>query len=182
MTTTDKLKEISKFLSYVLRHKPEAIGLSMDEAGWVAIDEILEKANRPISRELIEQIVAENDKQRFAISSDGRQLRANQGHSVSVDLKLKPKEPPAELFHGTASRFLDSIFEKGLVPGTRQHVHLSANVETALKVGQRHGKPVILAVPALEMHQSGHFFFLSENGVWLTHAVPANKLVLHDNN
>lgn len=180
MTTENKLKEISKFLSYVLRHKPEAIGLSMDEEGWVSIDEILEKADKPITRELIEQIVAESDKQRFAISSDGQHIRANQGHSVSVDLKLKPKEPPAELFHGTASRFLDSIFEKGLVPGNRQHVHLSSNVETALKVGQRHGKPVILSIPALEMHQSGHLFFLSENGVWLTEAVPADKLALHE--
>ncbi len=181
MTTANKLKEISKFLSYVLRHKPEAIGLSMDEEGWVSIDEILEKADKPITRELIEQIVAESDKQRFAISPDGQHIRANQGHSVSVDLKLDPKEPPAELFHGTASRFLDSIFEKGLVPGNRQHVHLSSNVETALKVGQRHGKPVILSIPALEMHQSGHLFLLSENGVWLTEAVPADKLVVHDN-
>ncbi len=169
-----QLEKTSKFLSFVLRHKPEAIGLELDPNGWVDLAELMEKASPEISldRDLIEQVVASSDKQRFALSDDGERIRANQGHSVKVDLELTPKEPPAVLYHGTATRFLPSILKEGLRPGQRHHVHLSTDVETARSVGKRHGDPVILCVSATEMHLKGHLFFLSDNGVWLTDEVP----------
>lgn len=169
-----QLEKTSKFLSFVLRHKPEAIGLELDPNGWVDLAELMEKASPEISldRDLIEQVVASSDKQRFALSDDGERIRANQGHSVKVDLELKPKDPPAVLYHGTATRFLPSILKEGLRPGQRHHVHLSTDVETARSVGKRHGDPVILCISATEMHLKGHLFFLSDNGVWLTDEVP----------
>ena len=126
-----------------------------------------------LSRELIEEVVATNDKQRFALSEDGRLIRANQGHSIAVDLGLAPQTPPALLYHGTADKNLPSIMAQGLLPGRRQHVHLSANVETAVKVGQRHGRPIVLKVQTGAMHAAGHLFYKSANGVWLVAAVPA---------
>lgn len=166
------LTETSKFLSYVLRHKPESIGLGLDPEGWASISELIDKASIPITLELLNEVVTTNDKKRFAISSDGLFIRANQGHSIKVDLGLEPKEPPEFLYHGTATRFLTSIKEKGLVPKNRQYVHLSIDQETAVKVGQRHGKPVVLTIPALQMHKHGHQFFQAQNGVWLTDNVP----------
>ena len=169
----------SKFFSLILRHQPETIGISLDENGWVDVDELLSKAaqhGKSISRSLLERVVRENDKQRFALSEDGLRIRANQGHSVQVDLELKPQTPPAELFHGTVPRFLDSIREQGLVAGARQHVHLSVDRETATKVGTRRGKPVILVIDAQQMHEDGHKFYLSENKVWLADEVPANYI------
>lgn len=171
----DELKKRSKFLSLVLRHKPEEIGLVLDEQGWANVEELLkllDKAGKPTTRELLDRVVAENDKKRFAFSGDGTRIRASQGHSVEIDLDLPPSTPPAMLYHGTATRFLDSILEKGLVPGSRRHVHLSVDIETATKVGARHGKPAILTVDAAAMHRAGHVFFVSANGVWLTDAVP----------
>jgi len=169
-----QLEKTSKFLSFVLRHKPEAIGLELDPNGWVDLAELMEKASPEISldRDLIEQVVASSDKQRFALSDDGERIRANQGHSVKVDLELSPMDPPAVLYHGTATRFLQSILKEGLRPGQRHHVHLSTDVETARSVGKRHGDPVILCISATEMHLKGHLFFLSDNGVWLTDEVP----------
>ncbi len=169
-----QLEKTSKFLSFVLRHKPEAVGLELDPNGWADLVELMDKASSEISldRNLIRQVVASSDKQRFALSDDGRRIRANQGHSVKVDLELRPKDPPAVLFHGTATRFLPSILQEGLRPGQRHHVHLSTDVETATSVGKRHGDPVILRVSASEMHSKGHLFFLSDNGVWLTDEVP----------
>ena len=166
--------KLSKFLSYVLRHRPDEIGIQLDHQGWVALDTLLKQANAhgyALTHPLLKEIVAHNDKQRFSFSLDGQKIRANQGHSVVIDLGLSPLKPPAVLYHGTALHFLESIFASGLRPGNRRHVHLSRDAETALKVGQRHGKPVILQVAAQQMHIDGHLFFCSENSVWLTDQV-----------
>lgn len=176
---TSDLVRLSKFLSLVLRHEPERIGITLDSNGWVAVDDLLaaaDRAGKPISREHLDLVVATNDKKRFAFSSDGSRIRASQGHSVEVDLDLPPAAPPERLFHGTATRFLDTIRAEGLRPQSRQHVHLSPDEETAIKVGQRHGKPVVLVVLAGELHRDGNVFYRSENGVWLTAAVPARYL------
>jgi len=170
-----KLKQISKFLSLLLRHKPETIGLKLDENGWAEIDELIEKSkNMTLTRALIESVVEQNDKQRFII--EGNRIRVNQGHSISVDLELKAVTPPEVLYHGTATRFLDSIMQIGLTKQKRQHVHLSKEIETATRVGMRHGKVVILEVDAKRMHEEGYLFYLSENGVWLTDVVPKEFL------
>jgi putative RNA 2'-phosphotransferase len=176
----EKLVGLSKLLSLVLRHKPETIGLMLDANGWADVDELMERARqhgRPLTRPLLERLVAENDKQRFALSEDGTKIRANQGHSITVDLNLQPETPPETLYHGTASRFIDSIREQGLQCRSRQHVHLSIDEETATNVGKRHGKPVILQVRAGEMHRAGFAFYLSENGVWLTGDIAPDYLV-----
>jgi putative RNA 2'-phosphotransferase len=174
-----QLINLSKLISLVLRHKPEEIGLSLDAQGWADVDELLIRLNQretECDRTLLEQLVAASDKQRFAFSADGTKIRANQGHSVVIDLALDPQEPPETLFHGTATRFIDSIYAQGLLAGNRQHVHLSADEEVAKSVGVRHGKAIVLRVRAGEMHQDGHEFFRSDNGVWLTDRVPAKYL------
>ncbi len=176
---TMNTKRISKFLSLVLRHKPEALPIELDQQGWANLDEIIEKMQRKgmnVDQSIIEAVVANNDKQRFRLDLTNRRIRANQGHSIDIDLALAPSVPPKELFHGTATRFLDSIMEKGLIRGSRQHVHLSLDIETATKVGSRHGKPTILNVDAQAMHQQGFVFYVSENGVWLTEHVPVEFL------
>lgn len=172
--------QISKFLSLVLRHQPELIGLSLDEAGWASVDELLAACRvhgKTISLEQLQEVVATNDKKRFSFNEDGSLIRANQGHSVEVELGYEAAMPPARLFHGTAERFLASIKEQGLLKGNRHHVHLSAGIETATKVGQRHGKPVVLHVDAGRMQQDGFIFYLSTNGVWLTEHIPVPYLV-----
>lgn len=172
-------KKTSKFLSLVLRHKPSTIGIELDSNGWVAIPTLLEAlANHghPLSREQLEIVVSTNDKKRFLIDSD--RIRANQGHSINIDLNLSPIAPPKILYHGTATRFLNSIFRDGLKKMSRQHVHLSADEITARKVGQRHGKPAILAVDAHRMNNDGIPFFKSENGVWLVDSVKSCYLEL----
>ena len=177
--TDNSLVSTSKFLSLVLRHDPARIGVELDSAGWVEVDVLLAAAQRAgvrIDRALLERVVAENDKRRFAFSPDGTRIRASQGHSVEVELGLEPIRPPDVLFHGTATRFLDSIRRQGLIAGSRTHVHLSADEATALNVGQRHGRPVVLVVDAAAMHAAGHAFYRSDNGVWLTGAVPALHL------
>ena len=166
--------KISKFLSLVLRHDPGKIGLTLDKNGWVTVQELLDRLSEhgePIDRATLDHVVATNDKKRFSFSEDGSEIRANQGHSIEVDLALPPKKPPDLLFHGTATRFLASIRETGLQSGSRQHVHLSQDEATATKVGQRHGKPVVLTVRACEMQLEGITFFCSDNGVWLTNHV-----------
>ncbi|MEM7777424.1 MAG: RNA 2'-phosphotransferase [Pseudomonadota bacterium] len=178
-------RRTSKFLSYVLRHHPEAIGLELDNAGWTDVDDLIAKANaqgRRLDRDLIVAVVVGNDKQRFKLSQDGQRIRASQGHSRQVDLGLEPITPPELLYHGTAERFLDSILADGLVPRDRQHVHLSADVPTAIAVGQRHGRPVVLRVAAGAMANDGHTFYRSDNGVWLTDRVPAERLTRQTSN
>ncbi len=173
------LQSDSKFLSLVLRHQPEAIGMTLDAQGWAVVEDLIKCAarhGRMLSRERIERIVTTSDKQRFKLSDDGLCIRANQGHSVAVDLELVPVTPPEYLFHGTATRFLESIRTHGLEKRSRQHVHLSPDEPTATKVGQRHGRPAILRVRALAMHAAGISFYRSENGVWLVASVPVEYL------
>ena len=165
----------SKFLSLVLRHDPARIGITLDSAGWTDVGALLAATaahGTPISREELAHLVATSDKQRFALSPDGERIRANQGHSVEVELELAPATPPAILYHGTVDRFLASIRDNGLIKGARHHVHLSADLGTAEKVGGRRGRPVILVVRAADMVAAGHPFLVSENGVWLTEHVP----------
>lgn len=172
--------QLSKFLSLVLRHKPQEIGISLDPAGWVEVDELLRACTgrgMPLTRERLNAIVADNDKQRFAFSPDGRRIRANQGHSVGVELGYEPAVPPEILYHGTAEKYLESIRQTGLVKGKRHHVHLSFTRQTASAVGQRHGNLVLLEVQAGRMHREGHAFFKTPNNVWLTDAVPVEFLL-----
>lgn len=169
----------SKFLSLVLRHEPERIGVQLDESGWIDVEALLAAMTahgKPLSRAELDQLVRENDKQRFAFNSDGTRIRANQGHSVEVDLALEAQMPPEKLYHGTVEKFLASIFREGLLKGERHHVHLSPNLETAAKVGQRRGKPVILEIASGQMHREGYSFFVSGNGVWLVDQVPPQYL------
>ncbi len=172
----DKHEQTSKFLSLILRHAPDTIGLTLDAQGWADVAELLARANahgKRLSPELLREVVATNAKQRFAFSEDGLSIRASQGHSLkSVDLALAPVAPPALLYHGTASRFITSIRQGGLKAQARQHVHLSTERATAVAVGARYGVPVVLTVRAGEMHAGGHLFYRSDNGVWLTGAVP----------
>ena len=174
--------QLSKFLSYVLRHKPDDIGLALDSEGWANIDELIEKASAAgtsFSRDELLHVVATSDKKRFSVSADGGRIRAAQGHSVSVELGLSAREPPV-LYHGTATRFVDSIRTEGLKPQARQQVHLSLDEETARRVGQRHGKPHIFRVDAPVMHAKGFKFYLADNGVWLTDRVPPEFLASID--
>jgi putative RNA 2'-phosphotransferase len=178
---TQSLVKTSKFLSLVLRHDPAKIGITLDSAGWVSVDELLSACathSVKLDRALLETVVRQNDKQRFSFSADGTRIRANQGHSVEIELGYAPATPPELLYHGTATRFLASIRQQGLRKGARHHVHLSADVETATRVGQRHGQPVVLTIHAAAMHQAGYAFYLSANGVWLTAHVPVAYLVL----
>ncbi len=169
-----RLIRVSKYLAKYLRHAPHDLGLTLQPGGWVPVDDLLTAATRhgfPITYDELVECVETNDKQRFAFDVSGEMIRANQGHSVEVDLQLEEREPPETLYHGTVERFLSSIIVEGLVRGKRHHVHLSMDVETARKVGARRGKPVILTVDAGRMHRDGHRFYLSANGVWLTDTV-----------
>jgi putative RNA 2'-phosphotransferase len=172
----------SKFLSLVLRHDPARIGIQLEDAGWTDVAALLAACAAhgvAITRDELVAIVASSDKQRFALSADGARIRANQGHSVEVDLQLAPAAPPAVLFHGTVAAVLPAIRAQGLVRGQRHHVHLSADLETARKVGGRRGKPVVLAIRAGDMAAAGHVFYRSDNGVWLVEHVPPEFLQLH---
>jgi putative RNA 2'-phosphotransferase len=165
------LKSTSKFLSLVLRHKPEEIGLHLDENGWASVEELIKKVNakgNKIDIDLLNEIVDTNDKKRFAFNDDKTKIRASQGHSIEIDLDLQPSLPPNLLYHGTATRFVESILKEGLTKQQRQHVHLSEKLETAAAVGARHGKPVLLIINAKQMQEDGFAFYKSENNVWLT--------------
>lgn len=180
--TQAKHERVSKFLSYVLRHEPASIGLTLDGQGWVDIDVLISKANSsdqgiPLTHALLQEVVFTNDKKRFTISKDGKKIRAAQGHSVNIDLQLNPVEPPEFLFHGTANRFLDRILAEGLKPQQRQYVHLSEDIKTATAVGQRYGKLLILTIKTRLMYERGFKFYLAENGVWLTEKVPVDFLI-----
>ncbi|MGW8487641.1 RNA 2'-phosphotransferase [Streptomyces sp. NPDC055886] len=179
--------KVSKYLSKHLRHQPERIGLTLDDHGWVAVEELLRAAARhgfPLSRAELDHAVATNDKRRFTVESgtgsgvEGDRIRANQGHTVTVDLDLPPTEPPAYLYHGTVARVMDAIRAEGLRPMARHHVHLSPDRETATRVGARRGRPLVLTVDAGAMHRAGHVFRVSANGVWLADAVPPQFLLL----
>jgi len=171
----NSLVKYCKFLSLLLRHNPDAAGITLDHAGWADVNEILsacEARGFPKGLEVLQEVVDTNEKQRFGFSQDGSKIRARQGHSIAVDIGLQAITPPVTLYHGTADRFVTSILTEGIQSGRRQHVHLSVDIATARKVGQRHGRPVILKVDAAGMHQEGYAFFCSDNGVWLTNEVP----------
>ncbi len=173
-------KKTSKFLSYVLRHHPELIDLTLDEQGWANVDELITKStndSQGFTFEELNEIVETNDKKRFIFNEDKTRIRANQGHSIDIDLALKPQQPPEFLYHGTAQNNVDSILEKGIEKRSRQHVHLSMDKETATKVGMRHGKPIILTIRTAEMSKDGILFYLSENNVWLTEFVDAKYIL-----
>ena len=166
---------LSKFLSLVLRHNPAAAHITLDDSGWCSIDSLLAgaaRANRPLTRDSLLRIVASSDKQRFTISDDGLRIRASQGHSIEVDLNLAPLAPPTLLYHGTFPAAIDPIRREGLRRMARHHVHLSADTETAARVGQRRGQPIILTIRAAALHAAGSPFYRSTNGVWLVDAVP----------
>ena len=171
-----KITDISKFLSYILRHQPEAIGLSLDKEGWAVISDLVlcaAEEGYKLDNNLIRSIVNNSDKKRFTISDDGLRIRAAQGHSSQqVDIKYEEKTPPEFLYHGTATRFLISIRAQGLHAKDRQYVHLSADEETAIQVGSRHGKPIVLKIKSLTMYEQGFKFYQADNGVWLTDTVP----------
>ena len=176
-----KLDKLSVFISLILRHKPETIGIQLDEHGWANVDELIDGTNntgRKIDIEILEEIVRTDNKQRYSFNEDETLIRANQGHSIPVDVELKKHQPPQILYHGTASRFFDSIMQDGLKPMSRLYVHLSSDMETAMKVGKRHGEPVVLKVKSEEMYKDGIEFYLSENGVWLTKNVDKKYIML----
>jgi putative RNA 2'-phosphotransferase len=167
--------KLSKQMSYVLRHRPDSVGLELDAGGWVEVEKLLValgRGGKDVTLAQVQEVVRTGEKQRFSFSDDGLRIRANQGHSVDVELGLEPVEPPELLYHGTVARFLESIRREGIRKGSRHHVHLSPDIETARKVGGRRGRPVILIIEAGRMHAAGLQFFVSANGVWLTEHVP----------
>jgi putative RNA 2'-phosphotransferase len=173
--------KISKFLSLVLRHQPETIGISLDENGWTDVNTLIDKMNHngfTISNEILKYIVESNNKKRFAFNEANTLIRASQGHSIEVNLGYSPQQPPLILFHGTSDQNVESILNKGIEKRSRNHVHLSLDIDTAIKVGQRHGKPVIFEVASGQMYEDGFKFFISENNVWLTDQVPSKYLKL----
>ena len=174
------LTEMSKLIALVLRHKPEHLGMQLDEHGWADVSVLIGKLNeiQPFTMEMLERIVAEDNKQRYSFSEDKTHIRANQGHSVPVDVELEQRQPPEVLWHGTGMKYVDSILREGLKPGSRLYVHLSEQTETAVMVGKRHGVPALLRVQAGRMAADGYPFYLSKNGVWLTKAVPIEYLSL----
>ncbi|MFN0078737.1 MAG: RNA 2'-phosphotransferase [Prosthecobacter sp.] len=182
--TLSQTTSASKLLSLVLRHEPTAAHVTLDSAGWVQVEALLagcQRAGKPLSRADLEHIVVTNAKKRFEFSADGLSIRASQGHSVEVELEYVPMVPPPMLYHGTATRFLDSIHTQGLLKMQRNHVHLSAETKMTLEVGARHGKPALLTILAGEMHAAGHVFYRSTNGVWLVEHVPVSFIQFPDN-
>ena len=172
-------RETSKFISLILRHKPETIGITLDEHGWANVDELIAGVSKtyPLDMAGLERIVAEDEKQRYSFNDDKTLIRANQGHSIPVDVELEEVEPPEVLYHGTGEKFVASIDEQGLIPKSRLYVHLSGDEDTARKVGQRHGKPVIYTVKSGEMYRNGTAFYRSVNGVWLVKEGPVKYLL-----
>ncbi len=174
------LTDTSRFISLILRHKPETIGIELDEHGWANVEELIAgiAKQQEFSIEMLEEIVDTDNKQRYSFNEDKTLIRANQGHSIPVDVELTETTPPDVLYHGTGEKYVDSISNKGLIPKSRLYVHLSKDIETAISVGKRHGKPVVYKVDALQMNKNGYKFYLSANGVWLTKEVPVNYLMV----
>ena len=172
------LTDISRFISLILRHKPESIGITLDEHGWANVDELIDGISRTqyFDREMLEEIVRTDEKKRYSFNEDRTLIRANQGHSIPVDVELEKTEPPKYLYHGTGEKYVESIDKQGLIPKSRLYVHLSTDEETARKVGNRHGKPVIYIVNSGEMYRNNEKFYRSVNGVWLTKNVPIKYL------
>ena len=168
------LTKVSKYISLILRHKPETIGISLDEHGWANVKDLIKGVNKThkLDMKMLEEIVATDEKQRYSFNEDKTKIRANQGHSVNVDVELEEVEPPTYLYHGTATKYIDSIWKDGLISKSRLYVHLSADTETATNVCERHGKPVVLRIRSKCMHLQGYKFYKSQNGVWLTKNVP----------
>jgi putative RNA 2'-phosphotransferase len=179
-----RLIKVSKYLSKHLRHQPERIGITLENGGWINVDKLLDACqenNFPISLQELKETVANNDKKRFSFDSTGKLIRANQGHSVEIDLQLQAQVPPDILYHGTSDRVVESILQTGLDKMSRHHVHLSTDFNTAIKVGGRHGKPVVFIVDAGRMYEDGYAFYCSDNYVWLVDLVPSQYLSLSDN-
>jgi len=172
------INELSKYISLILRHKPETIGITLDEHGWANIDELIAgiAKTHEITMDILEEIVRTDNKQRYSFNEDKTLIRANQGHSIPVDIELEEKEPPELLWHGTGEKYVDSIDKQGLISKSRLYVHLSKDEETAISVGKRHGVPVLYRVKARQMYNDGYKFYLSVNGVWLTREVPTKYL------
>lgn len=172
------LNEISKYIALILRHKPETIGITLDEHGWANVSELIEgiAKDHDFNMDMLEEIVRTDNKQRYSFNEDHTLIRANQGHSIPVDVELEEVVPPEILFHGTGEKFVSSIDEQGLIPKSRLYVHISEDIDTATKVGSRHGKPVIYKIKSGEMNRDGFIFYRSVNGVWLTKAVPVKYL------
>ena len=177
MTNKD-LESASKYISLILRHKPETIGITLDEHGWANVDELIKGVSKkyPINTEILESIVDTDNKQRYSFNDDKTLIRANQGHSIPVDVELAVVNPPEVLYHGTGEKFVESIDAQGLIPKSRLYVHLSSDTDTTIKVGSRHGEPVVYKVLSGKMSHDGHVFYKSINGVWLTKKVPAEYL------
>lgn len=173
------LTNLSKYMSLILRHKPETIGISLDEHGWANVDGLINgiaQKNEGFNMDILEEIVRTDNKQRYSFNDDKTLIRANQGHSINVDVELEEKEPPEYLYHGTGKKYVKSIDRIGLIPKNRLYVHLSKDVETAENVGKRHGKEVVYCVSSGQMYRNGHKFYLSENGIWLTKEIPVKYL------
>ncbi|MGD8625674.1 MAG: RNA 2'-phosphotransferase [Anaerolineae bacterium] len=178
-TMGEDLVRVSKFLSWILRHDPQEIGVTLDEGGWVEVEALMDRARQAgvaLDEATLRRVAAGDDKQRFSLSEDGQRLRANYGHSIPVDLGLPPAAPPEHLYHGTARHFLASIRGAGLARQGRNYVHLSPDEDTARRVGRRHGEPVVLVVEAGRMHRQGHLFYCATDGTWLTDGVPVDYL------
>ena len=175
-----RMVSTSKFISLVLRHRPGIIGITLDEHGWADVQELISGVNNSdghtLDMKTLEEIVRTDEKQRYSFNKEHTRIRANQGHSVQVDVELEEKVPPAILWHGTGEKYVPSIDRQGLIPKSRLYVHLSADAETAKKVGSRHGKPVIYEIDCLKMNEDGYRFYLSANGIWLTKSVPAKYM------
>lgn len=170
--------ELGRYIALILRHKPEVIGITLDQHGWANVEELIEgiRKNNDFDMEMLEEIVKNDNKQRYSFNEDKTLIRANQGHSIPVDVELEKKNPPDVLYHGTAVKYESFIDEQGLLAKSRLYVHLSVDIETAMNVGKRHGKPVLYKVLAGDMQKAGYDFFLSANGVWLTKRVPSEYL------
>ncbi len=175
------LLETSRFISLVLRHKPETIGITLDEHGWANVDELIAGISKtqPFTKEMLEELVSTDDKKRYSFNEDKTLIRANQGHSIPVDVELEEVKPPKQLYHGTGEKYVPSIDRQGLISKSRLYVHLSKDIDTAIKVGKRHGKPFVYIVNSEKMFEQGYKFFLSANGVWLTKKVPVEFLTKH---